>query len=252
MSTTFSRSRTGIYLPHSGGGGGGTGYSAAVLADTPLAYYRLGETSGTTMVDSSGNGHNGVYDAGVTVGATGLLAGDTDKALDLPGTGGVGGRTNGTGATWMLSTAVTAECLIQLDSTPTGDIAFVCRQQVADSDSNLKSWVLGYFAGLGFTFQVFVNNSATNSYVHFGTVATGTRYHLAGTYDGSTIRLYINGTQVTSGALSGTLNAAAGTHLEVGMSGHSNLYRLDGRIDEAAFYGSALSATRIAAHYAAA
>jgi hypothetical protein len=47
-------------------------YDNAVLALGPLAYWKLDETSGTTAVDSSGNGNNGTYSStGVTLaGAT--------------------------------------------------------------------------------------------------------------------------------------------------------------------------------------
>lgn len=38
-------------------------YAAQVLDDSPLIYYRLDETSGTTAADSSGNGNDGVYES---------------------------------------------------------------------------------------------------------------------------------------------------------------------------------------------
>jgi hypothetical protein len=43
-------------------------YPAAVLADTPLGYWELGETSGTIAADASGNGRSGTYTGGVTLG----------------------------------------------------------------------------------------------------------------------------------------------------------------------------------------
>ena len=49
-----------------------TGYHNTVLADSPYLYYRFGESSGTTVIDSSVNGFNGTYVNGVTLG----LAGD--------------------------------------------------------------------------------------------------------------------------------------------------------------------------------
>src|SRR5262245_40894099 len=46
----------------SGGGTSGSGYTAAVLADQPLGYWRLGEAPGAaTAIDSSGNDHPGSY-----------------------------------------------------------------------------------------------------------------------------------------------------------------------------------------------
>ncbi len=50
-------------------------YSASVLADSPLAYWRLGEASGTTAADASGNGRTGSYLNTPTLGAAGALAG---------------------------------------------------------------------------------------------------------------------------------------------------------------------------------
>ena len=51
----------------------GSIYEQTVLADHPTAYYRLGELSGATAVDSSGNGHNGTYLGGVALGQPGAI-----------------------------------------------------------------------------------------------------------------------------------------------------------------------------------
>ncbi|HZL38153.1 MAG TPA: right-handed parallel beta-helix repeat-containing protein, partial [Tepidisphaeraceae bacterium] len=63
------------------------GYSSAIQADGPLAYYRLGD-SGSVAADSSGNGLNGSYVGGVTTGVAGVLAGDANKAVTLDGATG--------------------------------------------------------------------------------------------------------------------------------------------------------------------
>ena len=55
-------------------------YSAEVLADSPLGYWRLGETSGTTLSDSSGNTRHGAYYGAPYLGRDSLLTSD-------PGTG---------------------------------------------------------------------------------------------------------------------------------------------------------------------
>jgi hypothetical protein len=65
-------------------------YASTVLADHPLGYWRLGESSGTTAFDSSGNGHNGTYVGGVTLGVPGLIGnGDPDTAASFSGSGHV-------------------------------------------------------------------------------------------------------------------------------------------------------------------
>ena len=61
-------------------------YASVVLADAPLAYYRLDEPAGaTTAHDASGNGLDGSYGAQVTRGVPGLLSGDSDGAATFPG-----------------------------------------------------------------------------------------------------------------------------------------------------------------------
>lgn len=53
-----------------------------VLADSPLAYYQLQETGGTSATDSSGNGHTGTYEGSPTLGDTpGIPEGGTCVAF---------------------------------------------------------------------------------------------------------------------------------------------------------------------------
>ena len=66
--------------------GGGASYSASVLADSPLSYWRLGEASGTTAADSSGANRTGSYLNTPTLGVPGALAGDTNTPVGFNGT----------------------------------------------------------------------------------------------------------------------------------------------------------------------
>jgi hypothetical protein len=71
-------------IRHATGGGcaaaSSDAYVTAVLADSPVAYYPLDESSGTTMCDDSGNGNAGSYaGSGVTYGLTGPLAIDSTQ-----------------------------------------------------------------------------------------------------------------------------------------------------------------------------
>lgn len=73
---------------------GSDAYSQAVLADNPVAYYRLDETAGPTLCDSSSSGDNGTYGAsGITYGVAGPLIDHTpavtaDGSADLVGQSG--------------------------------------------------------------------------------------------------------------------------------------------------------------------
>ena len=63
-------------------------YSGAVSASGPLAYYRLGDASGTAAADTSGNGLNATYVGGVQLGQVGALPFDPDTAVTLDGSTG--------------------------------------------------------------------------------------------------------------------------------------------------------------------
>src|SRR5690606_6066485 len=61
-------------------------YAAAVLADGPVAYWQLNETSGPTAVDSAGS-HDGAIGPAVGLGVPGApQAGSGSTAFDFSGT----------------------------------------------------------------------------------------------------------------------------------------------------------------------
>src|SRR5256885_10267032 len=81
-----------------------------------------------------------------------------------------------------------------------------------------------------------------------GQLLIGVWYHVAVTYDGTTAILYLNGQTIAQNTPSLTL--ATGTFAyDIGRNpSYTNDY-VPGAIDEVAFYSTALSATRILAHY---
>src|SRR5258708_2253471 len=64
-----------------------TNYQTAVINDAPIAYWRLGESSGTTAANiGSGANLTGTYSAtGVTLGQPGALVGDPGTSIALNG-----------------------------------------------------------------------------------------------------------------------------------------------------------------------
>lgn len=82
--------------------------------------------------------------------------------------------------------------------------------------------------------------------------AVGAWTHVVGVWDGADLSLYING--VNSGsASSGTgYNASTSAVLSVGSYANGDNSFLGGLVDETAFYGQALTAAQILAHYNAA
>ena len=221
-------------------------YKAEVLKDAPIAYYRLGETSGTTMNDSSGNGRHGTYSAsGITLNQPSLVTGDTDTAADFAGTSAAVATVPY--AAWMdLTTAITVEAIIKPDAVTSSGIA-VGRVDWSYSFGPHYNWALGYNAG-GIFVAVFVNGGSTRVDTQFGSIAVGEKAHVAFTFDGTTVVIYKNGNQIASAPLSGTLSGGL-EPIRLGRTGYSGSGYFDGIIDEVAVYPTVLTATRIGEHY---
>ena len=216
-------------------------YRANVLADTPLTYYRLGDAVGSgTAADSSGNGRTGTVNGGVTFGEAGLLAGDTDTAALFDGsTGYVALPTTGlpTGAQpWTLEAWISASSF---------------------GGGGARGTILGFgtYANDSMaTLQVYNNGTSTQLVLSCysadiaatAALSLNTTYHVVGTYDGVSTRLYVNGALAASGTFALTI-ANAFANIGAGNSPATDLFA--GIVDEAAIYTYALSADRIAAHY---
>src|SRR5438046_5653023 len=76
-------------------------------------------------------------------------------------------------------------------------------------------------------------------------LAVNTWTHLAATFDGAMVRLYVNGVQVTSQAQATPLRATTGT-LQIGADSYAG-ENFVGRIDEVRIYNRALTAAEIQA-----
>lgn len=215
-------------------------YSSEVLADSPLAYYRLGDASGTTMTDSSGNGRNGTYN-GPTLGATGLLTGDANTSADFDGTNDRCTVTYNAG--WMAPANWTIEAWFNTDTT-SGAAVIAGRQASGNARWSITR------SGTGLVFRFNSNGSSGwNDLTVASVVTTGQTYHVVGTWDGTTRRLYLNGSQIGSDTPGFTPSGTAG--LSIGSWFDLSAEWFNGRIDEVAYYGTALSSTRVGAHYTA-
>lgn len=82
-------------------------------------------------------------------------------------------------------------------------------------------------------------------------LVVGAGAHVVGTYDGVNVRIFVNGVlQATTAATGAISYASIGAFgLSFGNDGTNTDGNLQGTLDEAAIYGYALSATRIAYHF---
>lgn len=222
-------------------------YSSEVLADSPIVYWRLGEASGTTtMVDSSGNGHDETYSTGVTLGAPSLLTSTPTTAATF-----LAADTFSAWASWQNAASITVEAWIKTSAS--GIRAILDRDTLTTAN---RAWQFRLNAGkLEF---VRVGNAAGSlsavTATSPGTVNNGAAHHVVATYDGTSIRLYIDGALVTTTTASGgvrqpTTSTKFGIGVSHAVGGSGVTAQFDGVIDEAAYYGTALSGARILAHY---
>ncbi len=210
-------------------------YSSAVLADSPISYWRLGETTGAAADQRGVN--PGTYTNSPTRGAASLLPSDTvDKAVSLDGTNDYVNVPNSTSLN--LSSPITLEAWIKPTTVPTaGNFASIL--------SKSESYSL-QFNGPRLEFTIIQFGVRQRVQAPVGAIVAGQTYHVVGTYDGTTRRLYVNGTQVATGALTG---GATSTTNSLRMGSWSGNEYLRGILDETAIYSTALSAARVQAHY---
>ena len=223
-------------------------YSAAVLADSPLLYWRLGETSGAAA-DSSGNSRSGTYNAsGNTRGVAGLLDGDSNLALSETDQGGV----THASPTWANPlNALSLEAWVTPSSTALGHIAGRTSWAFAPSYTD-RGWHLAIEGGRYEFGLTFTDGTYTVGLDQGNTVTSGVTKHVVGTWDGTTVRLYLDGAQVwSSGAFAGkTLQQPVTEAFRVGAV-LGGAYGMQGVVDEVAVYSGALSSGQVAAHFLA-
>lgn len=102
-----------------------------------------------------------------------------------------------------------------------------------------------------FGFAVNVAGTLKTATATAPTLTAGTTFHVVGTYDGTNVRIFVNGvlqgTTAATGAISYASVGAIG--LVMGNDGSLSDANLQGTLDEVAIYNYALSATRIAYHF---
>jgi hypothetical protein len=211
-------------------------YPGAVLADTPVAYWRLSEASGITASDSTGANPGGAY-GGVTRGQPGALA-DGDAAALFNGSTGYVGIVNNPAL--QLAGDLTLELWV--------NVSLAARQTLISKDylhefelTLEMSGRLNFYQGNGTTWENVVSTD--------GVVAANTWQHLVVTREAATntIRFYVNGVAKGSGLYSTTPTSSAKA-VSIGRSENGIRY-VNGRLDEVALYPAALSAAQIATHY---
>jgi len=214
----------------------GPTYSATVLGDGPVGYWRFGEPSGPTAIDSSGNNHHGTYLGGPLLGQPGALAGDPDTAVLLDGVDDVVRVPDAAGLD--MGDQFTLEGWIKRSSDAKSHALF------NKGSGGLHLVVMN--AGAGNKVHLRKTNVSTIATSTAAVPADGLFHHIAATKIGTTVKIYVDGVEGTTPVSPIQVVQNTAFPLLFGSGG-----TLPATIDEFAIYDQVLTGAEIAAHYAA-
>ncbi len=208
------------------------------MADSPVSYWRLGETGGTVAADSA-DGNTGTITGGVTLGIPGALPNDTNTAMTFNGTDGY------------ISGLDTANL----------DILGNLTVEAWANPSVLNNTSGAVFNKGVYQYRLGINNNAWRGSVFFRGVAydvssptltvPGTWDYLVLTRNSTTLTLYVNSVSVATLTIpSGNIATSTGI-FAIGRKSSTVTNFFNGSIDEIAVYNKALTPDRILAHYTA-
>jgi hypothetical protein len=214
--------------------------SANIQSDLPVGTWPLNEGSGTVAHDLSGHGNDGALQgAGVQ-----WAAGRFGKALSFNGTDG--GVQVPDKPAFEPATGLTVSAWINSSVAP-ADFSYI----VSKGGNGCLTASYGLFSGPNAGLMFYVSNDGllgTRSPDYGPSVYDGKWHNVIGTYDGTTVRLYVDGIQV------GTGTPDSG-HVQYGLSSSSNLVignydgcsglGFNGSIDQVHVFNRALGAAEI-------
>ena len=212
-------------------------YADTINADNPIGYWRFEDLS-TIAVDEIGS-NDGNLGVGTTSGTS--VVSDSSQSADFDGGS---------------DSAIT----IPTDSSikPTGDkLSVEAWINTADGTSDTRRII--EFENGGPWIILGVKNGVVRWTIDTGSptdldgtirVDDGNDHHIVGTYDGTTMRIYVNGTEDVNTSKSGNIDWTSGDDVVIGSDNpKQNSKTFNGQIDEVAIYDSALTAAQVSDHY---
>jgi hypothetical protein len=235
-------------------------YPSTILADKPVAYYRLEETSGSVAADSSGNHLDATYVQNSTgtfpeLGQPGIdtnsafFNGTSDAAhVDIP-YNIVLSPTNADGKT---GAPFSAECWAQATSDSLSDYTSPLAMSGAYSGAYSTAgsgWNFYQTQGPNSGWALFIRGTGVNA-LNGPKVTLLQWYYLAVTWDGTNATLYVNGVAASSQAITYyAVDPIAAYDGSIGSGPQTGHGPFAGGVDEVAFYTNALTAGQVLNHY---
>lgn len=197
--------------------------------------WRFGEPSGTVALDSSGNGNNGTYLGGVTLGQPGVIAGNTAALFD------------GFNDTVRIPNSIS----LKVGSSFSLE-AWVKRTSTAKSQELMNKGANGFqltVMSAGSSNQVWLRKAGVNTLARSngGILADGRYHHIVATMSGAagSEKIYIDGALDTAPVIAPQIPQNTTFPLTFGSAASSPTFH-----DEFVVYGRALSAPEVATRFA--
>lgn len=221
----------------------GAGYSQMVRNLEPVAYWRLGESSGSIAADEMEN-HDGRYRNHVSLGETGAINGDPDSAAGFDGvndyvdagTFEVSGR-NLTILLWL-----------RQDDTGWGPMDRRAIIKAGGRGGNDISWSIGsyrFFFSSRLRFTLQTSSHGTETLSASANLLPLQWTFVAATYDGSRMRLYQSAQQVAIGTKRGPIRGPSDGDVWIGACPPNSSNAWLGGIDEVAVFDKVLTPEQI-------
>jgi len=213
-------------------------YRQVVLDASPVSYWRLGETSGTSAADETG-ANPGTYN-NMLLGEPSALSSDSNPSASFSGTQSYV-RVPASPSLDMTS-AVTVE-LWAKRRTIGGYQVLVGKP--GNGQSKFENYSLWQTPSNKYT--AYFGNGSTSVSVQTPAITDTNWHYVVATYNGSRARIYLDG--VLKQEIAQTLQMTANTlPLNIGRA-NNGAYFFNGWLDEVAIYPTALPAQTILAHY---
>jgi hypothetical protein len=216
-------------------------YAQDVIGDSPMSYWRLGESSGPAAADSAGTA-TAAANGGATFGAAGAIGSDSNTAATFNGSNGfvatqssVQGRNTFALEAWFKTTSTGGGKVVGFGNAKTGDSTTADRHLYLDGSGAVY---FGVYPGTRRTVQ-----SAPG-------FNNGQWHHVVGNLGPSGMELYVDGARVGQRADTTTAQSYAGYWRIGGDRTWAGSAYFNGAIDDVAVYPAPLSAAQVASHYA--
>jgi Heparinase II/III-like protein/Concanavalin A-like lectin/glucanases superfamily/Heparinase II/III N-terminus/Bacterial Ig domain len=218
-------------------------YTSLVRADGATDLWSMDDGT-STAVDALGSAAGKYVGAHSTV-ADGALVGEDDPAAAFDG------KTSALAVSGAPDYAGTQPYTLELwvrPSTIDGTYRFLVAREETTTAGRQGTGIWLSSGGLGF--ERWTNGVSATVHYTAG-LPVGVWSYVTATYDGTTMRLYVNGSQVGSRESSAPLLAQDGpTEIGAGAGGHADFF--SGDIGEVALYSRAIIRSHVSAHHAAA